>query len=155
MGGAAVLAICVLGCLTYRQLGYWSDDEALWRYTLSVTERNYMAHDNLALALAKQGRSDEAVAEFRAANALHKYPPGQVLELAMYELRVGHPQEAVEECDSVLRGSSDPQIQAVASSLRGQAHLLSVAARQEAGSTAETPSAPSKGEEDQNRHRQR
>ncbi len=155
MGGAAVLAICVLGCLTYRQLGYWSDDETLWRYTLSVTERNYMAHDNLALALAKQGRSDEAVAEFRAANALHKYPPGQVLELAMYELRVGHPQEAVEECDSVLRGSSDPQIQAVASSLRGQAHLLSVAARQEAGSTAETPSALSKGEEDQNGHRQR
>ncbi|MGA7557823.1 MAG: hypothetical protein WBV60_07840 [Terriglobales bacterium] len=155
IGGAAVVAVSVLGCLTHHQLGYWSDDETLWRYTLSVTDRNYMAHDNLALALAKQGRSDEAVVEFRAANALHKYPPAQVLELALYELRVGHPQEAAEECDSVLRASTDPQIQAVAWSVLGQAHLHSVAARQEASSTAETPSAPRKGEKDQIAHRQR
>ena len=78
--------VFILGCLTYRQLGYWHDDETLWRYTLSVTERNYMAHDNLALALAKQGRSDEAVVEFQAAEALHKYPPAQILELAPYEI---------------------------------------------------------------------
>ncbi len=155
MGGTAVLAVFILGFLTYHQLGYWSDDETLWRYTLSVTERNYMAHDNLALALAKQGRADEAVAEFRAANALHKYPPGQVLELAMYELRVGHPQEAVEECDSVLRSSSDPRIQAAAWSVLGQAHLQPVGARGAGSSTAETPSAPRKGEKDQIAHRQR
>ena len=147
IGGAAVVAVFVLGCLTYHQVGYWSDDETLWRYTLSVTERNYMAHDNLALALAKQGRADEAVVEFRAANALHKYPPAQVLELALYELRVGHPQEAAEECDSVLRASTDPQIQAVAWSVLGQARLQSVAARQEASSTAEMSSAPRKGEQ--------
>jgi hypothetical protein len=155
IGGAAVVALFVLGSLTYRQLAYWSDDETLWRYTLSVTERNYMAHDNLALALAKQGRSDEAVAEFRAANALHKYPPAQVLELALYELRVGHPQEAVEECDSVLWSSTDPQIQSVAWSVLGQARLQSQAARQQASSTAETPSAPREGEEDQTGHRHR
>ena len=56
-----------------------------------------MAHNNLALALAKQGRSEEAIAQFQAATALHKYPPDQVLTLAFYELRVGHPQEAIEE----------------------------------------------------------
>jgi hypothetical protein len=147
IGGAAVFAVFVLGCLTYHQLGYWSDDETLWRYTLSVTERNYMAHDNLALALAKQGRSDEAVVEFRAANALHKYPPAQVLELALYELRVGHPEDAAEECDSVLRASTDAKIRALARSVLGQARLQSVAARQETGSTAEMPSAPRKGKE--------
>src|SRR5208283_2889958 len=138
LAAAAVLIVSVLGCLTYRQLGYWSNDETLWRYTLSVTERNYMAHDNLALALAKQGRSDEAVVEFRAANALHKYPPEQVLALAAYELGVGHPREAAEECDSVLRGSTDPQIRAVASSELGRARLQLVAAA--AISPAETPS---------------
>src|SRR6266478_1541711 len=115
--------VLTLGCLTYRQLGYWRDDETLWRYTLSVTERNYMAHNNLALTLAKAGRSEEAVVQFQAAAALHKYPPDQVLKLAFYELRVGHPQEAIEECDSVLRASSDPKVQAAASSELGQAHL--------------------------------
>jgi tetratricopeptide (TPR) repeat protein len=121
----------ILGCLTYRQLGYWRDDETLWRYTLSVTERNYMAHNNLALALAKQGRSDEAIVQFRAATALHKYPPGQIVALANYELSVGHPRDAIEECDSVLHRSNDPndpndsndaKIQAVAWIELGQAY---------------------------------
>ncbi len=152
---AAVLAVLISGGLTYRQLGYWRDDETLWRYTLSVTERNYMAHDNLAIALAKQGRSDEAVVEFRAANALHRYPPVQVLELAWYELQVGHPQEAIEECDSVLRGSTDAQIQAAARSGLDQARLQLVAARTGDSSSAETPTAPRKAEEDQSRHDQR
>src|SRR5260370_7553800 len=67
-----------------------------------------MAHNNLALALAKAGRSEEAVVQFQAATALHKYPPDQVLKLAFYELRVGHPHEAIEECASVLHASADP-----------------------------------------------
>jgi tetratricopeptide (TPR) repeat protein len=123
---AAAVVICSLGFLTYHQLSYWRDDETLWRYTLSVTERNYMAHDNLALALAKQGRSDEAVVEFRAANALHKYPPAQVVALALYEERVGHAQEAIEESNSVLRASAnnnDSRLQSAAWSALGQAHL--------------------------------
>ncbi|HSZ63527.1 MAG TPA: tetratricopeptide repeat protein [Terriglobales bacterium] len=121
----AIVVICALGFLTYHQLNYWRDDEALWRYTLSVTEDNYMAHDNLAIAFATQGRSDEAVVEFRAANALHKYPPAQILALAFYEERVGHAHEAIEECNSVLRTSAnnDAKIQAVAWSTLGQAHL--------------------------------
>ncbi len=126
LAGAAILVVFILGCLTYRQLGYWRDDETLWRYTLSVTERNFMAHDNLAIALAKQGRIEEAIVEFRSATALHQYPPSQILTLAFYELRVGRPQEAIEECDSVLRASADPldpKDQATAWSELGQAHL--------------------------------
>ena len=119
----ALLVVFSLGCLTYRQLGYWRDDETLWRYTLSVTQRNYVAHDNLAIALAKLGRSDEAVSQFQAASALHKYPANQVLTLALYELRVGHPQEVIEECDSVLRAAAAPKVQAVAWSELGQADL--------------------------------
>ena len=124
----ALGVLFILGCLTHRQLAYWRDDETLWRYTLSVTERNYMAHNNLALALAKQGRSDEAIAEFRAATLLHKYPPGQIVALANYELSVGHLQEAIEACDSVLYQSNDPnnppdaRIQAAAWIELGQAH---------------------------------
>jgi len=124
--GAAVLVVSILGCLTYRQLGYWHDDETLWRHALNVTERNYMAHNNLAIALAKQGRSEEAVVQFQAATALHKYPADQVLKLAFYELRVGHPQEAIEEADAVLHASPDhvdPKVQSAAWGEIGQARL--------------------------------
>ena len=124
--GVALLVVFILGCLTNRQLDYWHDDETLWRHALSVTERNYMAHNNLAIALAKQGRSEEAVVQFQAATALHKYPPDQVLKLAFYELRVGHPQEAIEESGAVLRASADPvdpKLQSAAWGEIGHAHL--------------------------------
>jgi tetratricopeptide (TPR) repeat protein len=124
--GVALLVVFILGCLTHRQLGYWHDDETLWRHALSVTERNYMAHNNLAIAFAKQGRSEEAVVQFQAATALHTYPPDQVLKLAFYELRVGHPQEAIEESGAVLRASADPvdpKLQSAAWGEMGQAHL--------------------------------
>ena len=118
----ALIVVFILGCLAHRQLAYWRDDETLWRYTLSVTQQNYTAHNNLALALAKQGRSDEAVVQFQAATALHKYPPGQIVVLASYELSVGHPQEAIEECDSALHRSNDPKVLAAAWVEQGQAH---------------------------------
>jgi tetratricopeptide (TPR) repeat protein len=125
----AVILVFTLGCLTYRQLGYWRDDETLWRYTLSVTQENYMAHNNLALALAKQGRSEEAIAQFRATTALHQYPPGQIVALAVYELSMGHPQEAIEACESALRasnsisnGRNDTKVQGAAWIELGQAH---------------------------------
>jgi len=120
---AALLVVLILGCITHRQLGRWRDAETLWRYTLTVTEHNYTAHDNLSLALARQGRHDEAIVQFQAATALHKYPPSQTLLLAYYELRVGHPQEAIEQCSAVLRESTDPKIQAAAWSELGQGHL--------------------------------
>ncbi len=119
----AMIVVSVLGCLTYRQLGRWRNDETLWPYTLSVTERNYMAEYSLGLALAKQGRSGEAVDHFQAATALHNYPPNQIVSLASYELTVGRPQEAIEECNSVLRASADPKLQAAAWSGLGEAHL--------------------------------
>ena len=119
--GGVVLVTC--GLLTHRQLRYWANDETLWRYTLSVTERNYVAHNNLALALAKLDRSEEAVPEFRAARMLHRYPADQVVALAVYELRVGHPQEAVEECQAALDTTSDPKVREDALSKMARAQL--------------------------------
>ena len=121
--GGAVAILLTLGCLTYRQLGWWQNDDILWHYTVRVTERNYVAHNNLALMLATAGRSEEAVVEFRTAKSLHKYPPNQILALAIYELRVGHPQEAVEECRSALASSSDRRLQGAALTQMGRAFL--------------------------------
>lgn len=121
---SAVAILLVLGSLTYRQIGYWHDNETLWRYTLSVApDGNYTAHSNLALALAKKGEPEEALFHFHTAKALHKYSADQILALGAYELHVRHSQEALDESNEALRDSSDPKVQAVAWSEAGQAHL--------------------------------
>ncbi|MGB9233790.1 MAG: tetratricopeptide repeat protein [Terriglobales bacterium] len=119
----AVVAVLVSGCLTYHQLGYWHDDESLWRYTLTVTENNYMAHNNLAFALAHAGRADEAIVHFRAARALHQYPADQIVKLAHYEVRMGYPQEALEESRAALAASQDRAVEQAAFCEMGRALL--------------------------------
>jgi tetratricopeptide (TPR) repeat protein len=110
----AVVILLALGIATHRQIAHWRDGETLWRYTLNVTKRNFMAHDNLAMVLAEQGRVDEAIAEFRAAEALHDYPAPQLLTLGMYEQRNGRLQGAIEQYSSALRSSDDPAVKVAA-----------------------------------------
>ena len=118
----AAVIVVALGTLTYHQLGYWRNGETLWRYTLSVTEVNYMAHDNLAMVLDKQGRVEEAMPEFEAAEALHRYPPPQVLSMGIYLQRHGRVPDALDMYQKVLSRSTDPQLRATAWSQIGSAN---------------------------------
>lgn len=66
---AAVGAIAIVLCagVTWRQVHYWKDGETLFRHAIAVTDENYIAHDNLGVELDRQGRSEEALAEYREA----------------------------------------------------------------------------------------
>jgi protein O-mannosyl-transferase len=123
----AICVVLIFGTLTYFQTERWHDSETIWRYALSVTQRNYMAHSNLALALGNQGRFEESIAELKVAESIHKYPPAQILSMALYELRYGHEQDAISVCQSMLHSTdpsaADSKIQSVAWSELGQAHL--------------------------------
>jgi Flp pilus assembly protein TadD len=65
VAGCAAIILC-LG-LTRQQLGYWKDDETLYRHALAVTENNYLAHNNLGHVLLKKDRIDEAINQFQEA----------------------------------------------------------------------------------------
>jgi len=65
VAGSAVVILC-LGA-TRQQLGYWQDSETLFGHALAVTEDNYVAHNNLGLALEKKGQTDEAVRQYQEA----------------------------------------------------------------------------------------
>lgn len=66
---AAAAAVVLAGCaITARkQVGYWRNSVALWEHALEVTTGNHRAESNLAHALARQRRLDEAVAHYGAA----------------------------------------------------------------------------------------
>jgi len=54
-------------CLTWRQVKFWHDSESIWRRTLAIKPDIAFAHYNLGLALAAQGRKDEAVVQYNLA----------------------------------------------------------------------------------------
>ena len=70
VAGSAALVCCM--ALTCRQIGYWKDSETLFRPALEVSENNYVANNNLGIALDKQGKTDEAISQYQ--KAIHLKP---------------------------------------------------------------------------------
>lgn len=62
---AAILSIfCIM---SYVQTAHWADAVSLFRHALAVTEKNYIAHNNLGAALARQGNSATAIDHYKEA----------------------------------------------------------------------------------------
>lgn len=114
--GVAVLA--VLGVLTHHQITYWHDGETMWRRTLSVTERNTVAHDGLGYTFTEQGRVDDAIAEYNRVEQLHGYGAPAIIQVGVYEQTHGHLPEAVEQYKLSLAMATDASEQS-----DGYAHL--------------------------------
>jgi tetratricopeptide (TPR) repeat protein len=66
MGLGIVVAIG-LGALTWAQCATYSDAETLWSTTIARNPGCWMAHNNLGLIFIHQGRTEEAIAQYRAA----------------------------------------------------------------------------------------
>lgn len=68
-GGAAV-AVLLLVLLTARQSESYADARTLWAVTIERNPGAWMAHNNLGLLLADEGRFDEAMQHYRSAIAV-------------------------------------------------------------------------------------
>jgi Tfp pilus assembly protein PilF len=121
LGVPALLVLVTLGVLSRRQLAYWHDNETLWRHTLAVTQRNYMAHDALASALAKQGLVEDAIVEHNLAEDLHAYSASDMVAVGVFAQTHGHAQEAIGQYQRALDASADSNSRAIALSWMGSA----------------------------------
>lgn len=64
---AAIVTLFILAVLSWHQCGYWKNSIALFNHALQITRYNYLAHNNLAVALAKQGNNHEAIKHYNKA----------------------------------------------------------------------------------------
>jgi Tfp pilus assembly protein PilF len=115
------LLLLTLGMITRQQLAYWHDTETLWRQALSVTEGNYAAHNALATELTKQGRMDEATAEFNETYKLNGYSVSEIIEIGVIEQNHGRPQDAIVQYERALQLSADAKSRSVALAMLGSA----------------------------------
>ncbi|HEY1785535.1 MAG TPA: tetratricopeptide repeat protein, partial [Pirellulales bacterium] len=64
--GAGLVIVVLVACAAW-QTSNWYDDETLWRHALACNPDNVKAETNLAEALDRQGRRDEAIAYYQRA----------------------------------------------------------------------------------------
>ncbi|KWT78995.1 tetratricopeptide repeat protein [Candidatus Magnetominusculus xianensis] len=94
---AAAAIIVVLVCITAstRQLRHWRDTITLFQYAVSVTQRNYVAYNNLGTALALKGLDNASFTAFEMAVAIEPTYKTAYVNLGNVLLQRNKPEEAL------------------------------------------------------------
>ena len=89
--------------ITRGQVQHWSNSITLFEHTLHVTANNYMAHNQLGLALSCQGKLQEALNIFSIAQQLKPNHPDAYNNLGVVLVQQGKIQEAIEHYSKAVR----------------------------------------------------
>ena len=119
---SAVIVLCLLAIISWRQIGYWRDSETLWKHTLQVTSGNVIAEANLGTALFSLGRSDEAFNHFHRAVAIDSGDFLGQLYLGINEGQHGNAQAAIEHFQIALQRPGQADMVEMAYSNLGNAY---------------------------------
>jgi protein O-mannosyl-transferase len=91
-----------LGLLSWRQCAMYTDSDTLWGTTISKNPKSWMAHNNIAISLAREGRGQEAIAHFNNALELNPGHGDAHYNLANLLLRLGRVNEALAHYEKAL-----------------------------------------------------
>jgi tetratricopeptide (TPR) repeat protein len=106
-GTFCIVAVVALAALTERQLGYWKDGATLFRHSIAVTDRNWVAHANLYATLAGTS-SPEAGEELRQTlNILADFAQVHVDKGAALERQPGREPDAIKEFREAVKVMPD------------------------------------------------
>ena len=122
------LAVAALSFATYKQIQIWHDSVSLWSQDVTLYPRsNFLGRENLANALALDGRCPEAVTHYEV--VLQSFPENPMVRNDLAScLRVeGKLQEAMEQSELALKFSGETRF---AATIRTNVGLTEVAAGQ-------------------------
>jgi tetratricopeptide (TPR) repeat protein len=63
--GLCLFSFAVCAVVTSRQISYWRNSETLFRRAVQVTQKNYLAYNNLGFYLSNRGEVAEAIENYR------------------------------------------------------------------------------------------
>jgi protein O-mannosyl-transferase len=89
VAGATAIALTVYACATATQVAHWHNSLTLFSHALEVNEQNYLAHYNLGVALAEQGRLTEAAEHYARSAALSPKYLGPRINLGIVAEQLG------------------------------------------------------------------
>jgi tetratricopeptide (TPR) repeat protein len=111
---ASAIFLIILIVLSWRQIGYWRSNQALWAHTVEATGDNVYAEVNLGATLLQGGRPDLALPHFQNASRINPKDPGTHLNLGATYASFGRNQEAIAQYITALPMIRDTKILAQA-----------------------------------------
>jgi tetratricopeptide (TPR) repeat protein len=120
---ASAVVLVTLIVLSWRQVGYWRSNLALWAHTVGVTKDNVYAEVNLGATLLQHGRPDMALPHFQNASRINPRDPGSHLNMGATFASLGRNREAVEQYKAALPSVKDIHILAQAYQALGAIYI--------------------------------
>jgi tetratricopeptide (TPR) repeat protein len=106
---AGVVVALLLAVYAHRQIAYWQDSVTLWSHTLEVTDRNWVAENNLAHGYLDEGDEEKALAHFRAALDINPSHADSNLSVGAYEQGHGDLAGAIAQYQKVISLTQNTQ----------------------------------------------
>jgi protein O-mannosyl-transferase len=100
---AAAIAIVAAAFISRSQLRHWQSTAQLWTHALDATRDNYVAHNNLGLALAGDGKVEDAISHYREALRIRPMYATARTNLGAALAKQGKFDEAIANYQEVLR----------------------------------------------------
>ncbi len=98
----AVLLVAILTFITSNQIGFWRNSITLFGHTLDVTKNNYLAQNNMGLALMAQNKLDDAILHYSEAIRINPEFDMAYLNLGNALYLKGKPKEASQQFTTAL-----------------------------------------------------
>ena len=99
---AATAVLAAIALLTYRQLGFWSDNLVLWSHAIEVTDGNYLAENIVGSMLMDQGKGDDALPHFVAATEMNPEDAQAYMAIGTYDQQHGEPAQAIAQYQKTI-----------------------------------------------------
>lgn len=64
---AGIAVLVIMAVLSWKQCGYWKNSIELFNHALRVTKNNFLAHNDLGLALYEKGKMEKAINHYNEA----------------------------------------------------------------------------------------
>ena len=122
LAGLSFAVLLILTAVAHRQIGYWSDSATLWSHTLQVTNRNWLAENNLGKILMSKGRVEKGMSHFLKATEIYPNDPVSNMNIGTYEQQRGNLPEAIARYQKALSSSHDARLRLAALNNMGRAY---------------------------------
>jgi tetratricopeptide (TPR) repeat protein len=94
---------CAICAATFLQVATWRNSTTLFEHALAVTDGNYIAHNNLGVALRRAGRRPDALVHFQEALKLRPQFPEVQTNIGEALLVAGRLDDAIPHIEEALR----------------------------------------------------
>jgi tetratricopeptide (TPR) repeat protein len=109
---AGAIVLVPLALASFMQLGWWRDGKTLFARTIEVNPASYKAHSQIAIALASEGRREEAMVELDKCLAINPDHEVAQYNLGVLLLERGQVDDALPHLEAAVRlKPGDPSAQ--------------------------------------------